>query len=213
MNKKKKIKRPVKTSKNKAVDEKNSNQEIHNEEEFIEEKTEQMEKYSTTFSYDGKTVPNGGNVWFPLIIFLVGTWFIMLLSSLLGGNMVKIATDVVPSPRLSLRWYTIIWVLAITLIAIATFMMWTKHKRPKQEIRENLISYFITIGVLMLWPLFFFRLSLGIVACVILGISIILSIYTTYRYYNTCIGAGIIFTFFTIWLIYLFYLNFGMLLI
>lgn len=153
------------------------------------------------------SVKNSG--WFPLIIFTIGTFVISLASYYIGGN-ITIINENTEIGILSASMQLIFWIVAISLIAISTYIQWLSHKtRPIVEVRENLITLYIHLGVLFFFPLAFFRLNSNIAGCIILGISIIVGIYLVYRYYNSSIIAGILSTIYLLWIMYVFYIVFA----
>lgn len=150
---------------------------------------------------------------FYLFLYLISAMLIAGLCYLLSAN--KFYDFVINGePTFSLPYNTInyITMIAIDFVGLASFLMWISHRtnaRPKKEIHEN----FITLGILaiafLLYPLFTYALFLPIIGCIVLGIVIGLSIYTTYRFFNSSISAGVFMTIWTLWLMYLFILNFA----
>lgn len=150
---------------------------------------------------------------FYLFLYLICAMLIAGLCYLLSANKFYNFT-INEEPTFSLPYQTTnyLTMIAINFVGLASFLMWITlrtNARPKKEIYEN----FITLGILMitflLYPLFTYALHLPIVGCIVLGITIALSIYTTYRYYNSSISSGVFITIWTLWLMYLFILNFA----
>lgn len=166
----------------------------------------------STSKHDGlKSVQN--SAWFPFIVFLIGTFVIGVVAYFMGGQIGRPSGNI-PLGTLSNLAFYIIWPLALLSIALATYFQWlSKKTRPIVEIRENLITFYIHMAVMLFWPLLFFRVYVPIVAVVFLGIAILLGIYLVYRYFNSCITAGILSLIWVLWLLYVFYFNFSYVLI
>ncbi len=117
-----------------------------------------------------------------------------------------------PTFFLSANILCYITLIALCFLGLGTYLMWfSKYDtgRPAKEIQENFISLAIMLILFLLYPLFTFALQLPIFGAIILGLVIAVSIYTTYRYYNSSISAGIFITIWTLWLMYVFTLNFA----
>ncbi|MBP3630742.1 MAG: tryptophan-rich sensory protein [Clostridia bacterium] len=168
---------------------------------------------TTTTSYDNKETIDFKTAFFYLFIFITSSMIIALLAYLLSAN--KLFDFIVnnePTFSLSSNLLKYLTLIALDFVGLATYLMWFSHyvnKRPKNEIHENFIHLGILLLVFLLYPLFTFGLSLPIVGCCILGVLIGYSIYVTYRYYNSSISAGVFMTVWTLWLMYVFILNFA----
>ena len=171
-----------------------------------------MSNISTT-AYESKNQIDFKTAFFYLFIFLASAMIIALLAFLLSANnLFDFIVNNEPTFSLSSNLLKYLTLIALDFVGLATYLMWFSHytnKRPKNEIHENFIHLGIDLILFLLYPLFTFGLTLPIVGCCILGVLIGYSIYLTYRYYNSSIGAGIFMTVWTLWLMYLFVLNFA----
>lgn len=158
-----------------------------------------------------KSVQN--SAWFPFIVFLIGTLVIGVVAYFMGGQIGRPAGNL-PMGTLSNLAFYIIWPLALLAIALATYFQWiAKKTRPIVEIRENLLTFYIHMALMLFWPLLFFRIGVPIVAIIFLGLAIISGIYLVYRYFNSCITAGILSLIWALWLLYIFYFNLAYILV
>lgn len=147
--------------------------------------------------------------WLDAIYFIGGTLALGGIASLLGGKMFDFNNYNLP-PATAPSWlFPIMWALIYIAIGVATFCMWRDKQITAKDRKFNLILYFIHMAFNITWPLFFFRLSMPIFACVWLAIILILALVTTWRYFVANIASGIIFCVYVAWLIYAFYLNLG----
>lgn len=178
----------------------------------IEPETEQesaannKEKLDDSKNPSQKQSPN--HVWWlDALYFIVGTLALGGIATLLGWPM--FVWDNYPKPTLMAPdWlFSVAWTIIYIAIGVATFCMWRDKQLTSKDRKINLWLYFIHMAFNITWPLFFFRLGLPIVACVWLGIILILALITTWRYFVANIVSGIIFCIYVVWLIYAFYLN------
>ena len=172
-----------------------------------------MNNYASNPAYDKRQSIDLKVAFFYLFVFLFGAMIVASLCYLLSAN--KFFDFVVnnePNFYLSHKLLSYLTIIALDFVGLATYLMWFSHyiyRRPHKEVQENFICLGINLLIFILYPLFTFALSLPVVGCVILGVVIGFSIYTTYRYYNSSISAGIFYTIWTLWLMYVFTLNFA----
>jgi len=135
------------------------------------------------------------------------TILVAILATILGG---KMRDGLINPPAYPPEWlFPLMWSIFYILIGIATFLAY-KVTDGKTSQKNNLIWYGVHLFLNLLWPLFYFRLNLLIFSAIWLLAMVITSIVITYRYYRSKLSAGIIFTFYTLWLIYALYLNIGL---
>jgi len=150
--------------------------------------------------------------WIDALLFILGTILLGGLASLLGGNMgfgkYKLPPFTVPEYIFPFAWGAI-----YIAIGVSTFLMWRDKQIKAQDRKINLILYFVHMFFNVLWPLWFFRLNLPIIACIWLLLTVISACIVMYRYFYCNLPAGIIFNIYTIWLIYALYLNLAIVLI
>ena len=147
--------------------------------------------------------------WLDAIYFIGGTLALGGIASLLGGKMFDFNNYSLPDGTAPAWLFPIMWALIYIAIGVATFCMWRDKQITAKDRKINLILYFVHMAFNITWPLLFFRLSMPILACVWLGIIIILALVTAWRYFVANIASGIIFCVYVAWLIYAFYLNLG----
>ena len=151
--------------------------------------------------------------WIDALLFIGGTILLGGLASLLGGDMGHFEGYDMPPATAPKIVFPIAWAIIYIAIGVSTFLMW-RDKEIKEDGRKlNLIFYFIHMFFNVLWPLFFYRLNLPIIAVIWLGLVIASACIVMYRYFICNIPAGIIFNIYTLWLIYALYLNLGLVLI
>ena len=151
--------------------------------------------------------------WIDALIFIGGTILLGGLASLLGGKMFHFEGYTMPPATVPKIVFPFAWAIIYVAIAVSTFLMWRDKEIKENDRKLNLIFYFIHMFFNVLWPLFFFRLDLPIFAAIWLFLNIVTALIVTYRYFVANLPAGIIFTIYTIWLIYAMYLNLGLVLI
>ena len=138
-------------------------------------------------------------------IFIIGgTLLIGVLSSLLGG---KMRDGYIKPPAYPPDWlFSVVWPILYVAIGISAFIAYLKPDDFKKR-RSDLIWYGIQLFLLFFWPLLYFRFDLLIISCIWLALVVISSIICTYRYYRANLISGIIFTIYTLWLLYAMYLH------
>ena len=151
--------------------------------------------------------------WIDALLFIGGTILIGGASTLLGGKMFNFENYTMPPGTVPKIIFPIAWSIIYIAIGVSTFLMWRDKEIKSTDRKTNLIIYFIHMFFNMLWPLFFFRLNLPIVAVIWLAFVIASACVTMYRYFIANLPAGLIFTIYTLWLIYALYLNLGLVLI
>ena len=109
--------------------------------------------------------------------------------------------------------FPIAWGIIYIAIGVSTFLMWRDKQIKTKDRKINLILYFIHMFFNVLWPLFFFRLNMPVIACIWLFLTVISACIVMYRYFTCNLPAGIIFSIYTLWLLYALYLNLGLVLI
>ena len=140
-----------------------------------------------------------------LIIFGV-TLLVAILGTILGGKMVEDRT--LPPLYPPALLFSIVWGVFYVLIALATYLSYSNSHDIKKR-NCTLIWYGIHLFFNLFWPLFYFRLDLLIVSCFILLSMVITSIVLTFKHLRTNLIAGLIFTFYSLWLLFAMYLNLG----
>lgn len=150
--------------------------------------------------------------WVDALLFIVGTIALGGLASLLGGKMGFEGYEMPPAtvPQMV---FPIAWAIIYIAIGVSTFLMWRDKEIKTKDRKINLILYFIHMAFNVLWPLIFFRLNLPIVACIWLVLTVISACIVLYRYFACNLPSGIIFTIYSLWLLYALYLNLGLALI
>lgn len=144
--------------------------------------------------------------WVVALIIIGTTLLVGGIGTLLGGRMQE---GYIKPPCFAPDWlFPIVWSINYVGIGIATYLTYT-HNKDKDKRRNDLIWYGIHLFFNMLWPLFFFRLNLLIFSVIWLIFNVVSAIIVTYRYYRSNLTSGIIFTIYTLWLLYALYLNLG----
>ena len=151
--------------------------------------------------------------WIDALLFIVGTIALGGLASLLGGPMFHFEGYKMPPGTVPKIVFPFAWGIIYIAIGVSTFLMWRDKDIKSDDRKINLILYFIHMFFNVLWPLFFFRLDLPIFAVIWLVFVIASALVVMYRYFTCNLPAGIIFTIYTLWLIYAMYLNLGLVLI
>lgn len=144
--------------------------------------------------------------WLYIFVFIICSMAVGGLAYLMCGNNF-FTFEVAGEPNFAIETRLLKWIMlfALDILGIASYFMWLSkftESRPKKEILENFIPLIILVVLFWMWALFTFGLNLPIVGCAILGATAIVSIYATYRYFNSSIIAGILETIWTLWLIY-----------
>lgn len=151
--------------------------------------------------------------WQDALLFIGGTILLGGLASLLGGPMFHFEGYQMPPATVPKIVFPIAWAIIYIAIGVSTFLMWRDKEIKSTDRKINLILYFVHMFFNVLWPLFFFRLDLPIFAVIWLALTIISAFIVMYRYFVCNLPAGIIFTIYSLWLLYAFYLNLGLVLI
>lgn len=140
------------------------------------------------------------------LIFIGVTIAVGVIATLLGGKM-RDGLEKPPAYPPDIV-FTIAWAVLYVAIAIGAFLAFKSVEENKKR-RDDVIWYAIHLFFNFMWPLFYFRLNLQIFSAIWLVLTIITAIIVTYRYYRANLISGIIFTVYTLWLIYALYLNVG----
>ena len=151
--------------------------------------------------------------WIDALLFIGGTILLGVLASFLGGKMFNFEKYKMPQGVVPKMVFPFAWSIIYIAIGVSTFLMWRDKEIKSKDRKINLILYFIHMFFNILWPLFFFRLDMPILAVFWLLIMIGLAFACMYRYFICNLPAGIIFVVYTLWLIYAMYLNLGLVLI
>jgi tryptophan-rich sensory protein len=151
--------------------------------------------------------------WLDALLFIGGTILLGGLATLLGGKMFNFANYKMPPGIVPKIVFPIAWSIIYIAIGVSTFLMWRDKEIKSNDRKINLVIYFIHMFFNIMWPLLFFRLNLPIVSCIWLLFVVASACVVMYRYFVANLPAGIIFTIYTIWLIYAMYLNLGLVLI
>lgn len=186
--------------------------ELHSSEE-IKKAENQSSPRSQGLTPDGKTQskhnsnmsPDKRHVLIGLIIVGV-TILVGVIATLLGG---KMDDSYVKPPAYPPNWvFPVAWSIIYISIAIASYLAYIMVADDKKR-RGDVIWYSIHLFFNFMWPLFYFTLGWLIFSCVWLGFVIATAIIVTYRFYRANLTSGIIFTIYTLWLIYALYLSLG----
>lgn len=148
-----------------------------------------------------------------VLLFIVGTIALGGLASLLGGNMSGFDGYELPPATVPQIVFPIAWGIIYIAIGVSTFLMWRDKEIKTKDRKTNLILYFVHMFFNVLWPLIFFRLNLPVIGCIWLFLTVISACIVMYRYFSCNLPAGIIFTIYSLWLLYALYLNIGIVLI
>lgn len=148
--------------------------------------------------------------WIDALLFILGTILLGGLATLLGGKMFNFQNYKMPPATAPKIVFPICWSIIYIVIGVSTFLMWRDKEIKSKDRKINLIIYFIHMFFNVLWPLFFFRLNLPVVACIWLLFLVTSACAVMYRYFYCNLAAGIIFNIYTLWLIYAMYLNLGL---
>lgn len=151
--------------------------------------------------------------WVDALLFIGGTLVLAGLATLLGGEMFNFKNYKMPMGVVPKIVFPIMWAVIYVAIGVSTFLMWRDKEIKSKDRKINLIVYFVHMFFNVLWPLFFFRLNLPVFSAVWLLLVVITALIVTFRYYLANIASGVIFSIYTLWLIYAMYLNLGLVLI
>ena len=188
---------------------KNKNQTQNNAEQKTknEENTQKVQEKNNAVQNDRPKTRND-NVRHAIgAIILIGTTLIVGgLASLLGGRMQDGLTK---PPAFPPDWlFPVMWSIFYVAIGIAAYLAYFSVKDKKKRTCD-LICYGIHLFFNMFWSLFYFRLNMLIFATIWLAFVVITAIIVTFRYYKANLASGIIFTAYTLWLLYAMYLALG----
>ena len=142
--------------------------------------------------------------WIAALCIIGGTIVVGIIATLLGGKMNE---AYIPPPAYPPEWvFPVAWSIFYIAIGVAMFLSYVTIK-DKQTRLINILIYSMHLFFNLLWTLFYFRLDLLIFSCIWLALVVISAIVVTYRFYKEHIVSGIIFTIYTLWLLYAMYLN------
>ena len=142
--------------------------------------------------------------WLLLLIFIGSPIIVGLLSSLLGGKMREdyIKPPAYPPDLL----FTIMWCVLYIAIGIAAYLAY-KSQKDNLKRKKDIIWFAIHLFFNLFWTLIFFRFDMLILATIWLLAMIVTAIGLTYRYFRCNLASGIIFTGYSLWLIFAMYLT------
>lgn len=181
------------TSKTIKLDEQNASTQKNKQNTVAEEKKQPSKSKNKKLKY-----------FTGFIILLSATLSVGGIASLLGGKMNK---DFVKPPAFPPDWlFPVVWGVLYVAIAVASCLAYFSQKDNKKR-NLDLIFYAVHLFFNMFWAMFFFRLNMMIFATIWLAIVVSTAIIVTYRYYKTNYASGIIFTIYTLWLIFAMYLS------
>lgn len=188
---------------------KNKNQTQNNAEQKTknEENTQKVQEKNNAVQND-KPKTRNDNVRHAIgAIILIGTTLIVGgLASLLGGRMQDGLTK---PPAFPPDWlFPVMWSIFYVAIGVAAYLAYFSVKDKKKRTCD-LICYGIHLFFNLFWSLFYFRLNMLIFATIWLAFVVITAIIVTFRYYKANLASGIIFTAYTLWLLYAMYLALG----
>lgn len=144
------------------------------------------------------------NKWLVLIAFIGSSLLVGLLSSILGG---KMREDYIKPPAYPPDLvFTIVWCVLYVIIGIAGYLAFYSQSE-KLKRRNDIIWLSVHMFFNLFWTLIFFRFDMLILASIWLGVMIATAIIVTYRYYRSNLASGIMFTIYTLWLIFAMYLT------
>ena len=189
--------------KNQKQENAKQNDNVKNQEQKQQEKTTSVQNKN-----EPKTKTRNDNVRHAIgAIILIGTTLVVGgLASLLGGRMQDGLTK---PPAFPPDWlFPAMWSIFYVAIGIAAYLAYFSVKDKKKRTCD-LICYGIHLFFNMFWSLFYFRLNMLIFATIWLAFVVITAIIVTFRYYKANLASGIIFTVYTLWLLYAMYLALG----
>jgi len=115
-------------------------------------------------------------------------------------------------PSFALNGTSLLWVTFVltVIVGIINFMPLALSKNMNRTgLRLTYMLYYIFFLMFLLWALFTFTLKMPVVGVIILGLTIALGIYLAYRYLTRSIVAGVIFTLYLLFLMYVFVTQLG----
>ena len=149
------------------------------------------------------------DTWLWAIIIIGGVLLAGGLATLLGGQMFNFRAHTLPQGVVPKIVFPIAWAAIYTMLGVSAFLAFLSPNQNAQTRRGDIIWFSINLFFNIMWPLFFFRLDLLIISTIICGIVLVTSIITNYRFYYRNLAAGILYSIYTLWLMYAFYLNLG----
>lgn len=150
---------------------------------------------------------NKGKWWLEAIIIIGGTLALGGLATLLGGKMFDFEKYTKPAGIVPKIVFPICWSVIYVAIGVSTFLVWRDKEIKRKNRVADVVWYSVHMLFNVLWTLLFFRCGLLIVSCVDLAFAVISALVVMYRYYDSNLPAGIIFSVYVAWLIYAMYLN------
>lgn len=163
-----------------------------------------MKKNKTQLNYNPLN-----NIWFAIIVFILGTTLLGFLASVGGGRMQDYLNWERPPISALPICYFVTKMIMYLMLGISIYLVYKEPNRKKYNKNIDLICFYSQLAFYFFFPLFFFRLGLLIFSSVWLGISIILAIITLVRFWANNLAAGIMYSTYTLWLLYLFYVTLG----
>lgn len=149
------------------------------------------------------------DAWLWAIIIIGGVLLAGGLATLLGGQMFNFRAHTLPQGVVPKIVFPIAWAAIYIMLGVSAFLAFLSPNQNAQTRRGDIIWFSINLFFNIMWPLFFFRLDLLIISTIICGIVLVTSIITNYRFYYRNLAAGILYSIYTLWLMYAFYLNLG----
>lgn len=149
------------------------------------------------------------DTWLWAIIIIGGVLLAGGLATLLGGQMFNFRAHTLPQGVVPKIVFPIAWAAIYIMLGVSAFLAFLSPNQNAQTRRGDIIWFSINLFFNIMWPLFFFRLDLLIISTIICGIVLVTSIITNYRFYYRNLAAGILYSIYTLWLMYAFYLNLG----
>ena len=149
------------------------------------------------------------DTWLWAIIIIGGVLLAGGLATLLGGQMFNFRAHTLPQGVVPKIVFSIAWAAIYIMLGVSAFLAFLSPNQNAQTRRGDIIWFSINLFFIIMWPLFCFRLDLLIISTIICGIVLVTSIITNYRFYYRNLAAGILYSIYTLWLMYAFYLNLG----
>ena len=149
------------------------------------------------------------DAWLWAIIIIGGVLLAGGLATLLGGQMFNFRAHILPQGVVPKIVFPIAWAAIYIMLGVSAFLAFLSPNQNAQTRRGDIIWFSINLLFNIMWPLFFFRLDLLIISTIICGIVLVTAIITNYRFYYRNLAAGILYSIYTLWLMYAFYLNLG----
>ena len=149
------------------------------------------------------------DAWLWAIIIIGGVLLAGGLATLLGGQMFNFRAHTLPQGVVPKVVFPIAWAAIYIMLGVSAFLAFLSPNQNAQTRRGDIIWFSINLLFNIMWPLFFFRLDSLIISTIICGIVLVTAIITNYRFYYRNLAAGILYSIYTLWLMYAFYLNLG----